>query len=94
MEKNQIGMIVMMRRMKMIWKKVTMMLYLQKRMKMFLHLLKIVDEKERVAKVENQVSPENLVNLENLENPVNPSLQKDLKTLLFQIIRFLFQLFL
>merc|ERR1719220_871412 len=75
-------MIVMMRRMRMIWKKVTMMLYLQKRMKMFLHLLKIVDEKERVA------SPENLVNPENPENPANPSLQKDLKTLLFQIIRF------
>merc|ERR550539_1661637 len=82
MEKNQIGMIVMRRRMRMIWKKVTMMLYLQKRMKMFLHLLKIVDEKERVPKVENLVNPE------NLENPVSPSLQKDLKTLLFQIIRF------
>merc|ERR1712045_450947 len=81
----------------MIWKKVTMILYLQKRMKMFLHLLKIVDEKERGAKVENLVSLENLVNPENPENPenpVNPSLQKDLKTLLFQIIRSLFQLFL
>merc|ERR1712043_132515 len=65
-----------------------------RKMKMILqlHLVKIVNEKERVAKVENQ---ENLVSLENLENPINPpSLQKDLKTLHFQIIRFPFKLFL
>merc|ERR550539_2082905 len=76
---------------------------LKMKMKMIhLHLVKIVDEKERVAKVENLislenqenlVSLENLASLENLENPVNPSLlQKDLKTLHFQIIRFLFKL--
>merc|ERR1712150_113510 len=65
-----------------------------RKMKMILqlHLVKIVNEKERVAKVENQ---ENLVSLENLENPINPpSLQKDLKTLHFQIIRLPFKLFL
>merc|ERR1712241_1160434 len=87
--------------MRMTWKKV--MLHLPRKKKMILHLhlvkmklkmkmihlhlVKIVDEKERVAKVEN------LASLENLENPVNPSLlQKDLKTLHFQIIRFLFKL--
>merc|ERR1712150_257953 len=61
-----------------------------RKMKMILqlHLVKIVDEKERVAKVENLENQENLenpVSMENPENPVNPSLRKDLKTLHFQI---------